>query len=69
MTKIISFAKYHSKAGDKEAKRYKALAHNKLQEFTCNNCGNDFDVIDDEYPEVCPICLMVLDYGDLWEDD
>lgn len=57
MAQIISFSKTHSRAGQKEeAKRLKALAHNKLQVFICDICGDEFEVIDDEYPEKCPGC-------------
>lgn len=57
MAQIISFSKAHSRAGQKDdAKRLKALVHNKIHVYTCDTCDMDFEVIDEEYPEKCPNC-------------
>ena len=32
----------------------------KLEEYTCDSCGEDVEVIDGEYPERCPGCLRII---------
>ena len=39
-----------------KAKRYRALAKGNIKVFTCDMCGEEFEVIDGEYPECCPGC-------------
>lgn len=36
--------------------RYKALAKGKVKGFTCNNCGEHFEVYNEDYPKCCPGC-------------
>ena len=54
MAQIVSFIP--RKTENKEAKRWKALAKGNIMNFTCNTCGKEFEVINDEYPDCCPGC-------------
>lgn len=39
-----------------ESERLKALVQGKIESFTCNTCGEHFDVYNENYPECCPGC-------------
>ena len=42
--------------------RYKAIAKGTLLKFTCDTCGEEIEVIDEEYPEYCPGCLREISW-------
>lgn len=52
MAQIIEFKKRQVNKADK----YKAIAKGKYEEFICDNCGADIEVINGLYPEKCPGC-------------
>ena len=54
MAQIISFIP--KKKMSNESRRWKALAKGTIMTFTCNTCGEEFEVVDDEYPDLCPGC-------------
>lgn len=35
-------------------KRIEAMMKGTLEEYSCDNCGEDIDVIDGKYPDRCP---------------
>lgn len=43
-------------------KRREAMMRGKLEEYTCDSCGEDVDVIDGDYPERCPGCLRIISW-------
>jgi len=54
MAQIISFIP--KKKMSVEAKRWKAIAKGQLTAYTCDVCGERFEVINDDYPDACPGC-------------
>lgn len=54
MAQIISFIPKKKVSDD--AKRWKAIAKGQFTVYTCDNCGERFEVINDEYPDTCPGC-------------
>ena len=56
MAQIIEFRKKTSSS----AERYKALAKGNIKTFKCDNCGTDFEVINNKYPDCCPGCGLVF---------
>lgn len=55
MAQIIEFKKRQASKVSK-ADKYKAIAKGTYQEFTCDSCGADIEVINGVYPEKCPGC-------------
>ena len=39
-----------------EAERWKAIAKGRIRHFTCDDCGADIEVINEDYPDLCPGC-------------
>ena len=58
MGTVIDFNEFYMKK--KDAERLKALCEGKVEVYTCNGCGRDFEVVDDNFPEVCPCCGVPL---------
>ena len=58
MAQIISFVKKQSTV--KEAERWKAIAKGQIRHFTCDDCGADIEVINEQYPERCPGCNRII---------
>lgn len=54
MAQIIEFRRKEKIFSN--AERYKALAKSKIRVFNCDNCGEEFEVINDVYPDKCPGC-------------
>ena len=54
MAKIIEFKKKETKVSD--AERYKALSKGEVRIFTCDICGEEFEVINGKFPKSCPGC-------------
>lgn len=59
MAQIVEFRKKEQMMY--KAKRYKALATGNIRTFTCDTCGTEFEVIDDEYPDCCPGCGLEIE--------
>lgn len=55
MAKIIEFSRFKSKS-DGMMSRTEALVKGKIDIYKCNSCGEDFEVINEEFPECCPVC-------------
>lgn len=55
MTQIIEFRKR-----EKVTNRVEALVKGKIEEFTCDSCGADIEVIDGQYPDKCPGCGLSI---------
>ena len=66
MGEIIKFNpqyKVNSKEiSDKD--RYKAMAKGQIEGFTCNNCGEHFEVYNKNYPECCPGCNATIRWSE-----
>lgn len=58
MGEIIKFKRKERKVSD--AKRLKALCEGRIRYFSCNDCGGDIEVIDEEYPDKCPCCGLKI---------
>ncbi len=43
-------------------KRIEAMMKGTLEEYSCDNCGEDIDVIDGDYPDRCPECQMLISW-------
>ncbi len=54
MAQIIEFGRIKKSTVD--ARRWKALAKGQVSTYICDNCGERFDVINDEFPDTCPGC-------------
>ena len=54
MAQIISFVKKQKTT--EEANRWKAIAKGQVRHFTCDDCGADIEVINEDYPDLCPGC-------------
>ena len=54
MAQIISFIP--KKKTSNEVNRWKALAKGQLDIYTCDNCGERFEVMNNEFPDTCPGC-------------
>ena len=54
MGKVVDFGEY--KKQKDEAYRLKMLSEGKIEEYTCNSCGETFEVYDDNFPQKCPHC-------------
>ena len=66
MAQIIKFRK---KEDSEKAKRVKALVHGRIRTFTCDYCGEDFEVVDEKYPNRCPGCGLRISGWNKSEDD
>ncbi len=42
--------------------RLRALAEGQIRTFNCDNCGEEFEVYYDEFPDKCPGCKAVFDW-------
>ncbi len=60
MGEIISFqhVKTMKSQSIKGGERVKALARGEVQVYICDNCGEEFEVISDNYPDKCPGCKL-----------
>ena len=47
----------------KEINRVEALMKGQVETYTCNNCGEDFEVIYNNRPDKCPNCFYSIDWG------
>ena len=54
MAQIIEFVRKKKMSDD--AKRWKAIAKGRIRHFTCDDCGADIEVINEDYPDLCPGC-------------
>ena len=52
--------KFRRKDMSNEAKRLKALAEGRVRYFNCNNCGGEIEIINEEYPDECPCCGLII---------
>lgn len=64
MAQII---KFRSKRQD--IKRTEALIKGTIVCYTCDDCGAEIEVIDDEFPRYCPECGTEILEWDNSEDD
>ena len=48
--------KFKPRVVNSERNRVEALVKGKLETYTCNTCGGDIEVINNDYPSVCPNC-------------
>ena len=44
----------------KSKKRLEAMMKGTLEEYSCDSCGEDIDVIDGNYPDRCPGCQRII---------
>ena len=58
MAEIISFMDSIKRRD--EMSRAEALAKGRIKYFSCDDCGADLDVINDEYPDRCPGCGLLI---------
>ena len=65
MCTIIDYSKYIEQRKRTGYNRFKALAEGLIESYTCNNCGEDFEVYDNELPEKCPSCGVYF----VWDDE
>lgn len=42
--------------------RIEALMKGQVDEYTCQNCGEDFEVLFDNKPDRCPHCNMLIEW-------
>ncbi|MBE5849766.1 MAG: hypothetical protein E7298_06335 [Lachnospiraceae bacterium] len=52
MCEIISFIDQKKR----RINRSEALAKGKIMYYSCDSCGADIEVIDNDYPDKCPGC-------------
>lgn len=60
---VIEFSDFVNKSKTKkidDAYRLKMLAENKIESYTCNNCGGTIEVVDNNYPKQCPHCGLSI---------
>ena len=55
MAKIIEFKKMKGK------NRTEALVKGRIRTFTCDTCGEEIEVINEEYPDCCPGCGLEIE--------
>ena len=67
MAQIVSFIP--RKRANKEAERWKAIAKGRIRYFTCDDCGADIEVINEEYPDKCPGCGRNIDQWNKVEEN
>lgn len=65
MAQIIEFKKKEKKV----MSRTEALVKGRVRVFTCDSCGEEFEVIDDKYPDYCPGCGLEIETWNKSEDD
>lgn len=58
MGTIVEFEQFKKRKD--EVYRNKMLAKGKVEEYTCNNCGGIFEVIDEKLPDKCPHCGAIF---------
>lgn len=58
MAQIVEFKR--KKEVITEAQRWKAIAKGRIRYFTCDDCGSDIEVIDEQYPYRCPGCGRII---------
>ena len=49
--------KFKPRVVNSERNRVEALVKGKLETYTCNTCGERFEVLFDDRPECCPGCF------------
>ena len=60
MAQIIAFNVGRRNGKTLEQERLKALAKGRIRYFTCDDCGADIEVINEQYPDKCPGCGRVI---------
>ena len=67
MAEIINFKAYNTsikKCVNETSHRFrlKALSEGRIRTFTCDNCGQEFEVLYDKFPERCKGCNLIFDW-------
>ena len=65
MAQIIKFRPRESN----DARRLKALVKGKIDVYMCDTCGEEFEVIDGEFPKTCPCCNITITQWNSEEND
>ena len=42
--------------------RVEALMKGEIEIYSCNDCGEDFEVMFEDFPEKCPHCGKIIDW-------
>ena len=42
--------------------RVEALMKGEIEVYSCNACGEDFEVMFEDFPEKCPYCGKIIDW-------
>lgn len=58
MGKVIAFRKPERVISEQE--RLKALVRGNIDVYICENCHDEFEVINEKFPEMCPHCGAVI---------
>ena len=66
MCTILFYSDYVKRCTEKKKlmSRTEALIKGLIETYTCDSCGGDFEVINEQFPERCPCCNMEME----WED-
>ena len=59
MGTIIQFRRRQVKSDD--AERVEAMVKGNIEVYTCNTCGEDFEVLNSRFPKTCPCCGVEID--------
>lgn len=63
MCTIIQFDTNYKLRHMKSKIRVEAMIKGEIEEYTCDTCGTDFEVISDNKPDSCPGCFRKI----IWE--
>ncbi len=71
MCSVINFENYLTEKNgrNKRINRCEALAKGLIEEYICNNCGGDIEVIDKDFPSHCPNCGATISEWDCCENE
>jgi len=69
MAQIITFNVGRRNGKTLEQERLKALAKGRIRHFTCNDCGADIEVINEDYPDICPGCNRLITHWNKAEEN
>lgn len=66
MAQIIEFGR--KKQAMSQAERYKAIAKGRIERYSCDTCGTEFEVIDGKAPACCPGCGRSIEWHNVEEN-
>ena len=55
---IVQFKPREVRSGN----RVEALVKGEIEVYDCNKCGEEFEVLFNDFPEKCPYCNTIIDW-------